>query len=333
MAKILTLKSIFEKDQNGKYTIEALLYQDILRFPIKTNCKKFKFWELGRWLIYNNAEFCQAYDRDLTYSSKKNTTITYAVLKKQDRIKAKIEDLIHLDLLRIEETAKATKVNTDIPLYAHTRGGYLISWILEWRNLTQREKANNEIYNIIDSTFKIEEGSSSITIFYSYFFRKCWEKRVFDKLIQHILDIAHSKSHAINNIHELFEHLVDLGFKDEKTRKDFWNIWLETITELDTKTQQLVIHQMKLDAERRFQNKKEYLTSEYEEMRFLYRGDYSRIAVEGNCEKCNLQQGSVMLDVLDYREALSRVAPTDSIRSQCPVCHTKDSLVIPNFNF
>jgi hypothetical protein len=332
MAKIL--KSIFEKDQTGVYTTEALLYQDILQYPIKSNCKKFKFWEIGRWLIYNNTEFRQAYDRDLTYSSKKNTSITYAVMKKQDRIRAKIKDLIHLNLLRIEETAKATKVDNYVPLYAHTKGGYLISWILEWRNPAHREKANNEIYNIVDSSFKIEEDSSSYTIFYSHFFIKCWQKRVFDKLIQHILDIAHSKSHAINNIRELFEHLVDLGFKDEKTRKDFWNIWLETIKELNTKTQQLVLFQIKLDAERRFQNKKEYLTSEYEEMRFLYRGDYSRIAVEGNCEKCNLQQGSVMLDLLDYREALTQhSAPTDSIRTQCPVCSTKDSLVIPNFNF
>jgi hypothetical protein len=49
MAKIL--KSIFEKDQNGVYTTEALLYQDILQYPIKSNCKKFKFWEIGRWYI------------------------------------------------------------------------------------------------------------------------------------------------------------------------------------------------------------------------------------------------------------------------------------------
>ena len=327
------IDAIFKRDKSGNYTKKALLYQDVLRYSLEKkgqseNTNSFRHWQLAKWLMSHNEEFINHYKDP----SSRHITFPNRIENTQRSTKNKLNDLIALQLIRITGSAKAEKGTGVVSLYSFTDLGYLLAWIIESNKPQKRRIAIDEVYNLIHSLLTIKEDSPSTTIFYYHFFRNCWEKRVFDKLIQRILNIADS-NRAIKNIRELFECLVDLGFKDEKTRKDFWNIWLETIKELDTKTQQLVLHQMKLDVERRFQNKKEYLTSEYEEMRFLYRGDYSRIAVEGSCEKCNLQQGSIMLDILDYREALARGLPTDSIRSQCPLCNTKDSLVIPNFNY
>jgi hypothetical protein len=72
---------------------------------------------------------------------------------------------------------------------------------------------------------------------------------------------------------ELFEHVADLGFKDEKIRRDFMDLWNKIFEELDQNIKALVLFQMKLDAERRFQNSKENLTKEYEEVRFQNRNN------------------------------------------------------------
>lgn len=86
---------------------------------------------------------------------------------------------------------------------------------------------------------------------------------------------------------------------------------------------------MKLDAERRFQNKKEYFTKEYEEKRFQYRDNYEYIVVEGSCQNCGT--GPLVLSYLEYRKGFANVARNDSIKLDCPICDSKDNLVISNF--
>jgi hypothetical protein len=327
------IAAIFQKDEEGNYTKDALLYQDILKYSIvikdeNSDNNSFRDRQLTRWLIGYNQDFVNYYK-----GSDSHIKMNNRIENRLPRIKAKINDLVHLCLIKISGTTKASKVDTDIYIYKHTEFGQLLAWVIASINSEKQADANNEVFNLLDSVFfKIKDDSPSATIFYSHFFRKCRDRGLFDKLVQHIWYIAHMNL-GIKNMQDLFQRVVDLGFEDENMRRNFFNLWRETLEKLGSNQKALVLYQMKLDAERRFQNKKEYLTSEYEEMRFLYRDDYSRIAVEGSCEKCNLQQGSIMLDFLDYREALAHGAPTDSIKTQCPSCSTKDSLVIANFNF
>jgi hypothetical protein len=330
MTKILN--DIFEKDQKGSYTKEALLYQDILQYTAKTNSQEFRFWEIGPWLIKNNKEFRDAYDRDLKFSSKKNTTITYAVQKKQDRIKAKINDLIMTNLIYKKGTAKGKKIKPlDVDLFAHTEQGYFITLILERINPEKRKETNDKIFQFIDSHLKINDDSPSSIIFYSQLFRKCRERAVFDKLVDHIIDILHSKNYnRIKNIQELFTYTVDLGFGDKHTKGKFMTLWNETLDELDPKVKSLVLFQMKLDAEARFQNSKDYLTKEYEEVRFKNRNNHDRIVVEGTCKKCGT--GPIVLQYLEYRKIFALVGLNDLITLDCPICNTKNGLVICNFN-
>lgn len=189
---------------------------------------------------------------------------------------------------------------------------------------------SNELLYLLDSVFfKVQQNSSSAIIFYSHFIKKCRDKGVFNKLIEYIVDIAHSNL-GIKNMRDLFEHVVDLGFKEGETRRYFLDLWRETIEELEPEVAALILFQMKLNAERRFQNITESFTREYEEMHFQKRNDYERIVVEGDCVKCNFQT-VIALPYLDYRKRFSLVTRDDTIKLDCPKCGAKDSLVIPNF--
>jgi hypothetical protein len=349
MNQIRTIDCIFEKGIGRDYTDDALLYQDILAYStiIKTSSSEnisFKFTELANWLLRNNTEFLSYYDSS---STRRNTRYNARIHAKRIRIQNKIDDLIALKLIETKGPVKAEKNTLETPLYAYTKLGCLLTLIIHSTILekqTHNEKkpeevvnkkkeldiVNDEIFCLLDSIFfKVEENSLSATIFYSHFIKKCRDKGIFNKLIEHIVDVAHS-NHDIKNMRDLFEHVMDLDFKERETRRYFLDLWRETIEELEPEVAALILFQMKMNAERRFQNIREYFTREYEEMHFQNRNDYERIVVEGDCVKCNFQT-VIALPYLDYRKRFSLVTRDDTIKLGCPECGTKDSLVIPKF--
>ena len=83
--------------------------------------------------------------------------------------------------------------------------------------------AIDEIYNLIHSLLTIKEDSPSTTIFYSHFFRKCRDKGLFDKIVQHIWHIAQSNL-GVKNMQDLFERVVPLNFEDEGVRRMFFDL-------------------------------------------------------------------------------------------------------------
>jgi hypothetical protein len=254
-----------------------------------------KRWDLAKWLLNNNQEFINRY-KDL---STRNINIPNRIENTQRRTKHRLNDLVNLQLIKVNGYGKETKGTGTVPIYSFTDFGLLLAWLIKSINPEEQVKAENEIFNLIDSLLTVKEDSSSATSFYSQFFRKCKEKGAFGEIVQHIIDVLHSK-HIINSMQELFEHVADLGFKDEKIRRDFMDLWNKIFEELDQNIKALVLFQMKLDAERRFQNSKEYLTKEYEEVRFQNRNNYDSIVIEGTCDKCGT--GPVILPYLEYRK-------------------------------
>ena len=348
MNQIRTIDAIFEKGEGRDYTDDALLYQDILSyyFIIKKRSSEndsFKFTELANWLLRNNREFLAYYD---STSTRRNTPFNARIHAQRIRIQNKIDEMTALRLIEIKGNVKGQKNILETPLYAYTKLGYLLtliiqSTLLEKQSYDERkldkivniekelDNVSNELFYLLDSVFfKVQENSSSATIFYSHFFKRCRDKGVFNKLIEHIVDIAHSNL-GLRNMSDLFYHVVHLDFKEGETRRYFLDLWHEALEELESNQKALVLYQMKLNTERRFQNKKEYLTKEYEEMRFQYRGNYENIVVEGNCEKCGT--GPLALSYLEYRNRVANVMHGDSIKLDCPKCGIKDNLIIPNF--
>src|SRR5215212_3224518 len=348
MNQIRTIDAIFEKGEGRDYTDDAFLYQDILAYYIiikKSSSENvsFKFTELASWLLRNNREFRAYYD---STSTRRNTPYNARIHAQRIRIQNKIDDLTTLKLIEIKRNVKGQKNILKTPLYAYTKLGYLLTLIIQSTLLEKQicdermsEKivninkeldiVSNELFYLLDSVFfKVQENSSSATIFYSHFFKRCRDKGVFNKLIEHIVDIAHSNL-GIRNMSDLFDHVVHLDFKEAETRRYFLDLWREAVEELESNQKALVLYQMKLDAERRFQTRTEYFTKEYEEKRFQYRDNYENIVVEGNCKKCGT--GPLALSYLDYRKGFANVVRGDSIKLDCPICGSKDSLVIPNF--
>jgi hypothetical protein len=148
---------------------------------------------------------------------------------------------------------------------------------------------------------------------------------VFDILVRHVIEAAHS-NYRLSDMQALFEHVMDLGMRDRKNSQDFMHLWNETFDDLDRRTKMLVLYQMKLNTERRFEDTKVFLTKEYEEMRFEKRNDYERIVVEGECKKCGV--GPLALPYLDYRKEYAYAGPTNPILLNCPKCDTENSLSI-----
>jgi hypothetical protein len=327
--KMPGIDAIFKRDKSGNYTKKALLYQDVLRYSLEKkgqseNTNSFRHWQLAKWLMSYNEEFINHYKDP----SSRHITFPNRIENTQRSTKNKLNDLIDLQLIRITGSAKAEKGTGVVSLYSFTDLGYLLAWIIESNKPQKHMSAIDEIYKIIQLLLTINEDSPSAIIFYSYFFRKCRDRGVFDKLVQHIWHIAHANL-DITNMQDLFERVADLGFEDQDIRRMFFDLWHESLEELEANQKALVLYQMKLDAERRFQNKKEYFTKEYEEKRFQYRDNYEYIVVEGSCQNCGT--GPLALSYLEYRKGFANVARNDSIKLDCPICDSKDNLVISNF--
>lgn len=196
MNKIRTIDGIFEKDIGRDYTDDALLYQDILAYStiIKKNSSEnvsFKFTELANWLLRNNREFLSYYDSS---STRRNTRFNARIHAQRIRIQNKIDDLIALKLIETKGTIKAEKNILETPLYAYTKLGYLLNLIIQSTLLEKQisnegkpekvlakkkelDSVNNEIFYLLDSIFfKVEQNSSSATIFYSHFFKNAETK-------------------------------------------------------------------------------------------------------------------------------------------------------------
>jgi len=88
----------------------------------------------------------------------------------------------------------------------------------------------------------------------------------------------------------------------------------------------MMLYRMKLSIERMFESMHD-LTREYEEFRFRLRGNYQTIALEGYCKKCKLRR-NVAFHYLNYVKSFILVAKNE-IRAKCPICKTKDSIIIP----
>jgi hypothetical protein len=106
------LDSIFEKkDEQGNYTNDALLCQDILLYFEVINKtvlenNPFKLRELQKWIVENNKQITEYYQ-----GFKARTRITNKIHAKEGRIKNKFEGLLELSLItqRIAKNVQSTK--------------------------------------------------------------------------------------------------------------------------------------------------------------------------------------------------------------------------------
>jgi hypothetical protein len=340
------ISDLFERDKNNNYTKSALLYQDIFRYYFVINKTlseniPFRLRELQNWIVRNNLEIIEYYQ-----GSKSHTSISNRIHAREERINGMFEKLIQMHLINKSGTGIGRKVEVEVPLYCYTETGRLIVLIIKSMNLeneilferNQQKmqnkknelKQNNQIiYGLIDSLLTIEDYSPYSHIFYSALFKKFKDKEVFDKFIQHMIGQCNSNL-SIKNIPHLFTYAVSMEFKDKEVSKNFLDLYRATIKELDPEVQNIVYYQLKLSTERRFEDKMNYLSKDYEKHRFMFRADHKSIVLEGYCEKCK-QRTTKVISYFDYRNKTTLIDRNDPIRLDCKICKTRDSYVIPNF--
>jgi hypothetical protein len=332
-----TIGSIFERDEEGKYTDDAQLRQNILQYYRANNntilCNNpFTLHDLQDWIVQNNPKIRGYYVDSDAHTPSKSRKYRHASL-----IDPKFNDLIQLQLIRrsMKGTLYSTRsMREEKVLYEYTRGGIFLALIIESLNSTKDRRNLENVYQdiydcLVNLVFKVNENSLASTIFYSNLIKKCNDKGVFDKFVDCIHYIINNTSNDITSILNLFVRTVNFAFfNNEKSETIFTNMLIETIQELEQKDQKLILNRLKMLAEEDYENSQEDWTREYEEFRFKSRNDYEHVAIQGYCENCNMKR-NVKLRYLNLR----RISINDNKRVDCPACKSNKSITIPKLYY
>ena len=290
-----------------------------MEFPLKTNSDGFRFWELGPWLIKNNKEFREAYGRDCKYSSKTNTTITYAVLKKKDRMEKKLEDLISLGLLYQSGRARSEKVKDHIvPLYSQTGAGYFVSQLIEWDDPDKRKSAGDILFRLLQSV--LGTSSSSMLEFLSKIYSAYRDKGLFDTVIdvlKHELSYNYKHIGKFDGQEIIRLALITVGACSHYLEDEFEELYFHTFDSLDEKTRHNLIFFNKMGNQQQFLDT--YPPKEWEDLCIKNLTDNSKTTTIAWCSNCKKNE-PILTDIPQQLHLGSVVTPNTT----CKKCNRND---------
>jgi hypothetical protein len=326
---------IFERSDNGNFTDEAVLYQDILKYAIvikkskdneNSNDYSFSLWELTKWLRHNHKNYV---DR---YNMKPLSNVQIEIESLQKGIKSKVDNFIRLDLIKPIGTRQSKKGRGEITLYTYTEFGFLFAWTLE-SDREDKAKIISEVYDLIQSIFRTGRYAPSSSIFYSDFFKMCKQAGKFQDIVDLIRTTLTSNNPTVTTIGEFIQQVQRLDFKDPNTTIFFnFLLWEEIFNNLDPQIQNLVMYNLKMDLERRMdlQVKND---RNYEKLRFKVRDDPRSIALEGYCTKYKYYL-PVALDLFEYKKQMicANTVNQSIMFTKCPICKMDKSFRIPFLN-
>ncbi len=339
MKKILGINTIFQREKDGSFTGNALLYQDILLYPLKTNYNEFRLYDLGYWLIKNNNEFSKARDLDLKYSSKKHTTVNYELEKRKERISERVKDLMQLDLIRIKGKVRAKKGPYPVDLFYYTTTGYITAYFIARFGNTDKYKrkvATDKIYELIISAPDYFQRSYK-NIFQYKFLTRCKETGLFDKILDSMENLlTNTRLMTLFNyfstprsIFSLLELSVLDIYVDKGLKSDIWKTCVEIINSLDKKGRQILLFYEKMALEDMVVKNG---TKEWEEVRLKNIKNVSKVTLVGSCSVC-IKSYPVVIDYFEYKNSELSSSTPNYITTDCQRCNNKDCLRISKFEF
>jgi len=272
---------IFEKGDDGNFTDEALLYQDILKHAIKLkksadekngNDLSFSVYELAKWLRHNHKNYVHRYNK------KPLSNPQTEIESLQKGIGSRVDNLKQLELIKSIGPRQSKKGKGPVARYTYTEFGFLFAWLLMGEN-EDKAKITSEVYDLIQSIFRTGRYAPSSSIFYSEFFKMCRKCGRFQDIVDLIRTTLTSNDPVITTIAEFFQQIQQLNFSDPDTTIFFnFLLWEETFNKLDPQIQNLVMYNLKIDLERRMdlQVKND---RNYEKLRFKVKDDPRSIAL------------------------------------------------------
>jgi hypothetical protein len=272
-------------------------------------------------LMNNNNEYINYYKDPST----KHYTTANKIENTQQRTKDKLNDLIEVGLIDIVGSTKVQKGNATTPLYQYNGSGYFLAWLIESFDPNKREMANNEIYNLFDSNFKALVSPSSYSIFNAALYKKYKEKGVFGSFVVDPLRERLDSNSQTRDIQELFHRIGVLYVDDDDQSEFFRDLWHEALNELDAKTRDLVLHNIKLEIERRMEAKAQDL-SKFEQARFLIKHKHDTVALEGYCDRCNTRY-PIAIGLEGYLY-IANFIPSKPVKAECYLCKGKNCYTI-----
>ena len=314
MGKSPSIRAIFERNSEGNYTEDALLYQCILRYCIKDekseNEIEIRPWDLTDWLLDHYPVYREYYHGSRFRRSKKiENTLT--------RVKRKLEDLNSLFLLE-ESKDKAKKVDAPLIIYHVTKSGHFLAWLLETESTDgeKREKAIQNVYDILISYLRDKKTSRSI--FLHEFFQRCKQIGTFISNAPDFLT-SYEQFRPIYNEVALLELFLDVP------KALYWiftypELFVETLNQLHEETKKTLLFQFKLEIEGYYDI---YLSNKkWEIMRYDNISIFSSVTIPGYCNKCE-EETAFQYDILGYFRSmyeLKRPYSSGIITSDCNKC-------------
>ena len=275
MKELRSISSIFRRNENGEYDQNALLYRDILCYPVKkasmddndtvkngsNNAKSVTFtrWTIVTWLRSNHTIYMTRYKEkplDSPYDE---------LMSIQNTVRRNLDRLVEIELLQIVGEEKIQTGTGTTPIYKHTIFGLLIAWIIELQNIydteirdlekdqSRRKIASGEIYDTLQGILKKGYRYAPTTLLvYSKFLEICKEQKLFGNLIQLMNSILLSEDDIIT-MENFIHRLMEFDFKNSENSKLQFRLllWKDSLNSLDEHTRNVFLHNAKLDIERK----------------------------------------------------------------------------------
>jgi hypothetical protein len=279
-----------------KYSFETLLYRDIMKYCLIVGTNElFDSRVLSKdWILEENEGYKEYY---LENAAK--TRIGARVEYIDPTIREYLDDLQKLGLLLSIKTPTHNKEFKTV--YKFTEFGKLIALILEL-DATKPKKLpqnmENEIFQLFNQRF--EKSGSSIDRFCRIFYKKLYEKGIFNIVIDHYNKVLQDP--IITNRFEFIKSslLIQTG---ERSHPLLWKIYkesLDEIKEIDERKYKIFLFNLKNLIER-LQEIKCRIPSLFEQIKYFYRDNEDIAVLEGFCSYCK-KFTSMPYPLIEYLE-------------------------------
>ena len=325
------INCIFEKEANGNYTKNALLYQDILEYfniyeeekeqgtVLRIEPEPFTTWNLTKWLLKKNLEFAKYYTglaRYMPTSAK--------ISNRLDTVEEHVNDLEKLNLLTQTGFEEASK--NRIPTATYLISGFGVITLLAMRYTTKgiSEEARIRLRELI---LKLNQQylllyDSHICDFTSRLYSKAIQIGLSKSMVDLLLTIIHADTHTIRTLVDAFNRVLHTHLNDKQTWNYFADIWINTIKEFPEDVQRIIVYHEKAEIESRIHLAQP--PKEREETWFSNIQNYSQLTLYGKCNQCS-KKYPILIDYYEYRR---EILPDGTMKRNCLKCNTENSTVI-----
>ena len=276
----------------------------------------FTIWQLTSWLIKKYYK----YKNEMKDIPFKNMSRYNRIQAKLDGVESKVNYLKGLGLIEEKGMRKASRGEKQTMSLSFTHSGYLLAWIIHSFEEKIRPASNIQIYKVLEYNYM--DRSSSFDIFALKLIEIYDSLSLFEELVVHTLrDRVNDSRWHIDNMSELID---SLSIPNLRNAKLFYDIWLQTLNELEENQRNIVMQYIKLNIGMMIEKHLKYLRG-YEETQYRLRDKPNMLAVEGVCNSCK-HPCSLRMELIDYFKI--EKSPYTPSGMTCPQCGSSNTLSI-----